>query len=564
MKACPSYLFFLLFCLDATIFAQKADSLSEKSNRYLVTKLDSFQFDRENPLAWVYINAYINNAKRKKDYETLFYGYRTAIYYSNQEKLAYSDSAVVAAKMSKNTNLIGNAHLSRGGAYYIFRNYKKSLDNYLVANDILKNTSDKYLRNRVLYDISVIKIYLGYYDDALALLRDATHYFESKKTSSHTLYYLRSIYRAGEIYQATNNLQKAKETNLLGLQESLKYKEETQEQYFNLAVGVDDYLAGHYADAIRNIEKSLPVLAANGYFEMEEKGNFYIAKSYLGLKQESKALAHFQQVDSLFVQNQYLPNEFRKTYEWLINYYKQEKNKDKQLYYVNQLLKVDEINAGNNKYLAYKINKEYDTQRLLEEKKQLERSFSSWQYYGLGVIFVLLTIGVWLFFRNRKIKLHNKQLKTQYDELLSQNELLKIKNQKETGTKKRLQEIPEDVMQDILNRLEQFEQKNEFLNPKIDQRYLAEKFKTNTTYLSKIINSYKGFSFNAYLNKLRLNYIIGLLKKEPKYREYTIEAIAELCGYTSSRQFSDAFLSETKLRPAYFLEQIQKEEPVPL
>jgi hypothetical protein len=32
----------------------------------------------------------------------------------------------------------------------------------------------------------------------------------------------------------------------------------------------------------------------------------------------------------------------------------------------------------------------------------------------------------------------------------------------------------------------------------------------------------------------------------------------------TARQFSDAFLSETKLRPAYFLEQIRKEEPVPL
>src|SRR5690606_23535478 len=128
MKSSQLYPFFLLFCLGTMIFAQKADSLSEKPNRYLVAKLDSFQFDRGNPLVWVYLTAYINNAKRKKDYETLFYGYRTAIYYSNQEeKLAYSDSVVVAAKMSKNTNLIGNAYLSRGGAYYIFRNYKKSL-----------------------------------------------------------------------------------------------------------------------------------------------------------------------------------------------------------------------------------------------------------------------------------------------------------------------------------------------------------------------------------------------------------------------------------------------------
>ncbi|MBW7871493.1 MAG: helix-turn-helix domain-containing protein [Flavobacteriia bacterium] len=87
-----------------------------------------------------------------------------------------------------------------------------------------------------------------------------------------------------------------------------------------------------------------------------------------------------------------------------------------------------------------------------------------------------------------------------------------------------------------------------------------KKLKTNTTYLSKVINSQKEKNFNSYLNGLRINYVINLLKKEPQYRHYTIQALAEICGYTNARQFSIAFYEETKLKPSYFLNQIRKEK----
>ncbi len=82
MRFLGLYLFSFVFCLNAVIYGQEMDSLSEKSNRYLVAKLDSFQFDRSNPLVWAYLNAYINNAKKINDFETLYYGYRDAIYFS--------------------------------------------------------------------------------------------------------------------------------------------------------------------------------------------------------------------------------------------------------------------------------------------------------------------------------------------------------------------------------------------------------------------------------------------------------------------------------------------------
>lgn len=562
MKPNRFFLFSLMFFLGAINFAQKTDSLSERSNRYLVAKLDSFQFDRSNPLVWVYLNAYIKNAKRKQDFETLYYGYREAIYYSieKDKKLQYADSALTAVKKTNNRDLIADAYYSKGRTYYGFRQYKMTLDNYLKANEILTDSKDEFTKNQVMYGISVVKIYLGHYEDALDLIETPLHYFKNQKTPDGNLFYLRCLFRKGEIYQATNNSQMARKTNLLGLQESLRFKEEIQEQYFNLAIGIDDYLGGEYAEAISNIQKGMPAMAKNGYFEMEEKGHFYIAKSYLGLRQENKALSHFRQVDSLFGQNNYLPNQLRESYEWLINHYKKEKDKDQQLYYINQLLKTDQINSENNQYITYKIHKEYDTRRLMDEKENLEKRFSKGLYFSIILLAVFLFFSVYFYFRSRKTNKEKEELYKNYEEILSQKEQLTIENQKEKIVKKLSKEIPIEVTEDILKRLKAFEENKEFLNQGIDQRALAERFKTNTAYLSKVINTYKETNFNGYINRLRIVYIIDSLLKLPKYRSYSINALSKEAGFATPRHFSDAFLSETGLRPNYFLEQIKKEK----
>lgn len=559
MKTYQLLSIFLIFCLHSKIFGQKKDSLSQKSNQYLVAKLDSFQFDRTNPLVWVYLDAYIRNAKKKKDYETLFYGYRSGIYYSDGRlKIVYSDSALLSAEKTKNADIIGKAYYSRGSTFYELRAYKNTLDNYLTANEILKQSKNEFTKNQVTYGISVVKLYLGYYEDALELIEPPLNYFQNENTPDGNLFYIRCIYRKGEAYQALKNYQKAAEINLFGLQEAIKYDEKIQEQYFNLAIGIDDYHAGNYAVSIQNIEKALPSMNENGYFELEEKGNFYIAKAYLGLKQQTKALSHFQQVDSLFAENGYLPNELRESYEWLIDYYKKQNDKDKQLYYINRLLEVDNANAENNQYLAYKINKEYDTQRLVEEKNNLERRFTNWKYYAIGLLIILMLAILFYFYKYRKTKKHNQALREQYQNLLHEIN----SSQTRSSTKKTPKEIPEEVIEDILKRLKQFEDHNEFLDQKLDQKSMAEKFKTNTTYLSKVINIYKETNFNGYINKLRINYLVNLLKKEPRYRNYTIEALSETAGFLTPRHFSDTFFTETGLRPTYFLEQIRKENEV--
>ncbi|HLV70233.1 MAG TPA: helix-turn-helix domain-containing protein, partial [Xanthomarina sp.] len=84
-------------------------------------------------------------------------------------------------------------------------------------------------------------------------------------------------------------------------------------------------------------------------------------------------------------------------------------------------------------------------------------------------------------------------------------------------------------------------------------------FDTNSTYLSKIINTYKGKSINNYITDLRVDYIINELNQNHILRKMTIKAIALEIGFNNPESFSKAFYKKTGIKPSYFIKQIEKE-----
>ena len=64
-----------------------------------------------------------------------------------------------------------------------------------------------------------------------------------------------------------------------------------------------------------------------------------------------------------------------------------------------------------------------------------------------------------------------------------------------------------------MQQLEKFEEEPRFTDNQMSLRLLSEEFNTNIPYLSKIINVYKEKIFNYYINDLRIDYIIELLKQ---------------------------------------------------
>lgn len=106
----------------------------------------------------------------------------------------------------------------------------------------------------------------------------------------------------------------------------------------------------------------------------------------------------------------------------------------------------------------------------------------------------------------------------------------------------------------LLKKLADFEKSDEYTNSAISLQSLAKKLETNTKYLSETINSQKQKNFNAYINELRITYIINKLREDPLYRKYKIKYLAEESGFTTHSAFAAVFKSFTGLSPINYIQ----------
>lgn len=87
---------------------------------------------------------------------------------------------------------------------------------------------------------------------------------------------------------------------------------------------------------------------------------------------------------------------------------------------------------------------------------------------------------------------------------------------------------------------------------------LSEGLGTNSTYLSKIINIYKGKSFNHYINDLRINYITDLMKNDAKFLNIDVKELATIAGFTNAISFSDNFQRKYQIKPSFFIKMMKE------
>lgn len=110
----------------------------------------------------------------------------------------------------------------------------------------------------------------------------------------------------------------------------------------------------------------------------------------------------------------------------------------------------------------------------------------------------------------------------------------------------------------LLEKLNALEQDAFFLNQDVSLAKIASVLQTNTKYLSYVINHYKKYDFNNYVNRLRIFYIVDKLKREPEYWDYKISYLAEECGFSSHSKFATVFKQMIGLSPSDFIRQLKE------
>ncbi|PPZ90924.1 AraC family transcriptional regulator [Cloacibacterium normanense] len=525
-------------------------------------------FDESDKKALHYVKIYIQRAKQEKNYPELVQGYRDATFYSNDKrlKIKYADSAVATAHKTDDKELISTVYLLKGSLYYFYyKNYQSALAEYLKAYQYSKDNKDDYLKYKIIYQMGLVKSYLGYYNEGIEHFNECISYFEPKaKGNSHrniiynsTKGYLNSLHQIAVCYRNIKDYRKADSIIDAGLRFSKIDEFPSEKAYLTKCKGISVYHHKDYNSAITLLQKSLPVFNKEDDFYWASVADFYIGKSYLGLGKEDLAIQQFEKVDSTFQKRQFIVPEILGNYNFLIKYYHNQKDSEKELEYSKKLLKADSILNRDYKYLSEKIHKDYDTQILEESKTKLETR-NKW---GLGTIVILITILLivallaWKFYKN------GKQIKLKYLEL--ENNLIQQNQQTslsyESVSIYANSVLSEDIFNDLQNKLKEFETNKGFKENGLTIDRLANILNTNKYYLSQYINDVKGVNFSKYLSTLRINYITKLMYEDPYYLQLKVQGLADECGIGSRQNFSDLFQEINGIRPADFVRQRKKE-----
>jgi AraC-like DNA-binding protein len=518
MKA---YLLCLLSLLvSASLVAQKNKIPKEllKMSYERLSK-EYYKNEQNKTKAELIAKTYLQKGKNERDTLRIANGYYFLSYFYNNTPLqiTYLDSIIAIPKNTRNNLFIMECYLNKGVYYYNKRNFIKAIDFYTLTYNEAKKTKNQHFLNRSIQCIAILKLRTGEYEEAINMFNLSTAYLLKEKD---TLVYLGNLISLSEAYIGLRKYHESSLLNKKGYAFGIKCKSNGYFNYFATQEGIINYHQKNYKTSLDSLQKAMPFFKKINDLANISVCNDYLGRNFYGAGNKIKAITYFKKVDSIFnITNDLYPDN-RPVYEYLINHYKEKGDIKNQLYYIEQLLKVDKILDKNYKYLSRKINNEYDTPLLLHEKETIIHDLSSKyktstiQRIVLVSVLLLLALLFWFYYKKQKKRQANfEKLLLASTHSLETKTLTKAVAKQETNTELNLQE---HIVTDLLQKLTTFEKELSFLKNDCTLAKISRDFETNPNYLSKVINAKKQMSFTSYINDLRIDYAVVALQNAKK------------------------------------------------
>lgn len=508
-----------------------------------------------------YANAFIIKARKEKDTLQMVRGYYYKLILDQKKDRLFHlyDTIIDLSKNFKNENFPAVAYFDKGVIYHRRYLFKNALENYIKAAKYNNGSRKENLDFLINQSLGQLKSTIGNDEEALVLTKSCYKYVieQNYKEEDSPLYY-NVLFSLANAYRKTNHIDSARVYNRLGLLDKNRSENSINYNHFLMLDGILKYHSKEYAEAEINILRALPEIENVGDQTTLVLGYFFLGKTYSELKNKPKALDHFKKVDSIFQNTDNITPELTDAYQYIIKYYKENNNIEEQLKYTERLIRVDSTLTNRYKYLNKEIIAQFDIPKLISSKEELiskltsdkKKSKNSSMLLIVGLT-AILGISIYQF---KKITFYKRRFK----ELINNDETTRKNEIQHETSEQVILDVPEEIVNDILDQLTVFEEKHNYINPKITLHNLAQKINTNSSYLSKVINHYKQKSFTSYIKQLRVHYIFNRLKSEEKLRRFTIKAIAEECGFKSAESFSKTFYGIYGIYPSFFIKQLKK------
>ena len=235
---------------------------------------------------------------------------------------------------------------------------------------------------------------------------------------------------------------------------------------------------------------------------------------------------------------------------------------------------TDSINSNDKKNAALELNAIYGASEkeecIAKQASQLKIRNVSLCFLAFVVVLTLFILWrLWRFnhiieYKNRMLaKLINEKFANQKDD----NQLLEAYEEQEALSNQELELISSEEQDELLRETDKesgeeeenkkiFQelnhivlQKQLYLSPELSREDLAQIVHLNNARFARMIRGCTGTNFNGYINGLRINYAIKLMKKYPNY---TIRAIADESGFNSVPILYNLFKKKTGMTPYEF------------
>jgi tetratricopeptide (TPR) repeat protein len=562
MKLFFFIVFLLLFGMNDAL--AQTDSLSTKSFK---------------ELEGLYIETIYTSPKKAKVYADALYKitlkgtdkkriakalYRKGYIYlktgNSVQGLEFTEASLKIALQIQDSELLLQNYTQKGNIYLASGTYKKAIEQYLKGKEIAKQTAN--FRDLIIlsYNIGLIKKQIEDFSGALEDFEQNIKAIKQKNIPQYDRLEIINNLAIADTYLRMELPDSALIHTDKGLQ---KTSQNTYaELYVDLSLNkvIILFQQKKYQQSI-----DLVLILKSAIEQLSQKQKFvtsylYLGKAYEALEDEANAIAYFEKTKALVNTENFSFPELEEVYYHLAKMYFHNGNTEKANKNFQLFEDFTKENDRTNKKTYHTI-KEYDISTLKKEisdlntHSQQQEKVVSYLYIIASVL--LSCIVIFIVFYKRKQRSHKKRFETLLKHI---DEIETPKTQTPLASSKQKTDLAiddEGVLQ-ILKALDKFEEKQQFLYLDCNLSYTAKKLKTNTAYLSHVINAYKGKSFTVYLTELRVNAALIGLKNNKKIRMYSMEAIANEFGFKRRETFSKIFKNITGMHPTNYIKELQK------
>lgn len=478
------------------------------------------------------------------------YYYRTIIE-EPELAIAYSDSIIITTDKSDHPKYPTFGYILKAIIFYDKGDYNLALQNYLIAYNLAVEKMN--LEDQITCSMAIAAIRnlngqphaaADIYTRSLKLLRQ----YDNDKIDYYRDYMM-LMYNLTLAHLRLSQLDSARHYYDAGLRKAILMKDSMEYRDFVLVGAQLDYYERSFQNSRDTLLRYTHLLDGN----KKAMKLYYLGKIAQQTGDNALAISYFQQIDSIVTVTNKPFDKIKDVYQQLVMHYSLSGDQHREIAAIEKLIYYDSLMTNEQKGIIQQATLAYDLPFLKQQKKRAEEKLKAKGVLilVLGILaFLGLLAGIYFYIRARNTK-------------IKVNRLLEGTNKHKSPAGRSVEHsstVPKEIRDDLLEKLEDFEKSEYYLSKDLDMSQLAQQMETNTTYLSMIVNHYKGMSFPNYLKDLKITYAIERLSEDPELLKYNYQGLADTFGFKTGESFSKAFYAKTGVYPSKLLKELKNRE----